>query len=322
MQEQHFEVVVIGGGAAGLSGAVTLARARRTVLVIDAGAPRNAPAEGVHSYLTRDGMPPGEFTAAGRAEVRGYGGEVWEDGVDTVKRDGDRFAVRLDGGRAVSADRLLVATGAVDHLPQIPGLAERWGREVLHCPYCHGWEVQDRRIAILATDPAVAMHQALLWRQWSDAVTVLRHTAGAFAADDEERLAARGIDLVEGEVTAVEVEDDRLAAVVLASGRRVACAALVVGTAPDAAAPFLADLGLEAVEARPGEPAFGTKVETDPTGKTSVPGVWVAGNVANPMAQVVASAAGGTMAGAMINMDLVEAETARAVSARRRELTL
>src|SRR5690349_15449447 len=138
-----YDVVVIGGGAAGLNGALMLARARRSVVVIDAGAPRNAPAEGVHGLLAREGMPPAELVERGRGEVRGYGGHVVTGEVDAVAREADGFMVALADGRTVRARRLLVTTGLVDELPEVSGLRERWGRDVLHCPYCHGWEVRD-----------------------------------------------------------------------------------------------------------------------------------------------------------------------------------
>ena len=176
--DRSYDVVVVGGGAAGLSGALALARARRSVLVIDAGAPRNAPAGHVHNYLGREGTPPAELLAIGRAEVAGYGGEI-VDRHRHVRRQAPgtaRFRVTLADGATVRARRLLVTTGLVDELPDVPGLAERWGRDVLHCPYCHGWEVRDQAIGVLATGP-LAVHQALLWRQWSrerDAVPARR----------------------------------------------------------------------------------------------------------------------------------------------------
>jgi thioredoxin reductase len=159
------DVVVVGGGAAGLSGALMLARARRSVVVLDAGAPRNAPAEGVHGLLARDGLPPAELLEHGRAEVRGYGGRVVAGEVAAVTRDPvGGFEVALVDGRALHARRVLVATGLVDELPAVPGLRDRWGRDVVHCPYCHGWEVRDQAIGVLATGP-MSVHQALLFRQ-------------------------------------------------------------------------------------------------------------------------------------------------------------
>src|SRR5947209_1274223 len=168
-----YDVLVIGGGPAGLSGAVALGRALRSVLVIDSGAPRNAPAEGIHNYLTRDGMPPAEFLVAGRAEVRRYGGTIIEGEVVTARGSlEDGFEVSLADGGTHRARRLLVTTGLVDRLPEIPGLAEHWGHTVLHCPYCHGYEVRGRSIGVLAINER-AEEQARLWRQWSPDVLVI-----------------------------------------------------------------------------------------------------------------------------------------------------
>src|ERR671921_123670 len=170
-----YDVLVVGGGAAGLSGALMLGRSRRSVLVVDAGEPRNAPAVGVHGFLTRDGMEPSVLLEAGRAEVLGYGVEVLEGRVASAEAADDGFVATLEGGRWVRARRLLVTTGVVDELPDIPGVRERWGRDVLHCPYCHGWEVRDQPVGILASGP-MAVHQALLFRQLTEDVTLFLHT--------------------------------------------------------------------------------------------------------------------------------------------------
>ena len=143
MNENSFDVVVIGGGAAGLSGALTLARARRSVLVLDAGQPRNASAEGVHGFLSRDGIAPHELVSLGIEEVTRYGGTIRRAEAGSVRCNGTGFTVRTLDGAELTARRLLVTTGIVDELPDIPGLAWRWGRGVLHCPYCHGWEVRE-----------------------------------------------------------------------------------------------------------------------------------------------------------------------------------
>src|SRR5689334_13038452 len=140
----NYDVAVVGGGAAGLNGALMLARSRRSVAVIDAGEPRNAPAEGVHGLLGREGMPPAELLALGREEVRSYGGHVVTSRVTGAARKDDGFVLALDDGREVRARRLLVTTGLVDELPDVPGLRELWGSDVIHCPYCHGWEVRDK----------------------------------------------------------------------------------------------------------------------------------------------------------------------------------
>jgi thioredoxin reductase len=316
--EQQYDVVVIGGGAAGLSGAVALARSRRSVLVVDAGQPRNAPAEGVHNYLGREGTPPGELLALGRAEVEGYGGTVVPGSVVAVERrdGGAGFGVALDDGRTFTSRRLLVATGLVDELPDLPGVAGRWGRDVLHCPYCHGWEVRDQPIGILATGPT-AVHQTLLFRQLSADVVFFRHTGPELPTDEAEQLTALGIPIVEGEVAAVEVTEDRLTGVRLVSGVVVPRSAVVVAPRFTARADLLAPLGLAANDQEMRGSVVGSAVAADPTGATAVPGVWVAGNVSDMSAQVVVSAAAGMRAGAMINADLVAEEARRAVAERR-----
>ncbi|MGI5520496.1 FAD-dependent oxidoreductase [Micromonospora sp. CA-259024] len=314
--DETYDVVVVGGGAAGLSGALALTRARRSVLVIDAGEPRNAPADQVHNYLGREGTPPGELVAAGRAEVAGYGGQFRTGRVETATRDDDGFRIGLDDGRSVRARRLLVATGLTDELPDVPGLAQRWGRDVLHCPYCHGWEVQDRRIGVLATGP-LAVHQAEMWRQWSSDVLLLLHDAPAPDEEAAERLAARSIAVVPGPVAAVEVTGDTLTGVRLADGRVVALDAIVVATRLTPRAGLLVGLGLAPEEVMMGEHVIGAQIPADPTGATTVPGVWVAGNLADIRGQVISSAAAGLTAGAAINADLIAEETRGAVTAYR-----
>ena len=306
-ENENYDVVVVGGGAAGLSGAVALARSRRSVLVVDAGDPRNAPAGHVHNFLSRDGTPPSELLAAGRTEVRRYGGRVETGRVTALARDGERFGVQVGaqgGQRAVAARRLLVATGVRDVLPGVPGLAARWGIDVLHCPYCHGWEVRDQRVGILSTGPA-AVHQALLFQQLSPHVTMLRHTGPAPDAEQRTMLEALGVAIADGEVEQVEADASGLTGVVLAGGGHLALDAVVVAPRVEARAELLEPLGLKPVEVLIGEHPVGTRIEADRTGATAVPGVWVAGNLTDPQAQVMGAAAAGLMAGAVINFDLV-----------------
>ncbi|MFB8239689.1 NAD(P)/FAD-dependent oxidoreductase [Kitasatospora purpeofusca] len=311
--EGGYDVVVVGGGAAGLSAALVLARACRRVAVVDAGQPRNAPAAHLRGFLTRDGMPPGELLAAGRAELRGYGVDLLDGRVDrivpvpvSVPGAGvPVFDVHLAGGRVLRARRVVVATGLRDGLPELPGLAERWGRDVLHCPYCHGYEVRDRPLGVLGTDPG-SVGQALLLRQWSADVVLLAHTL-ELSADDRARLGARGVRVVEGEAVRVAVVDDRLRGVELADGSAVPCEAL-----------FLVPR-LVARDA----PLFGPDcdrdaqgwVRTDRTGRTGVPGVWAVGNVADPRAQVITAAGAGSAAAVALNHDLVDEDTERALAA-------
>jgi thioredoxin reductase len=310
----NYEVVVAGGGAAGLSGALMLVRSRRSVLVIDAGAPRNAPAAGVHGLLAREGIRPAELLERGRAEVRGYGGQVVPGEVSTANRDADGFTMTLADGRTVRARRLLVATGVADELPDIPGLRARWGRDVVHCPYCHGWEVRDRAIGVVASGP-LSVHQALLFRQLSADVTFFSHTMPPPAGEEAEQLAARGIRVADGKVAALEIAGDRLAGVRLSDGTVVHREALAVSPRMAPRAGFLAALGLRPAEHPAG---IGEHIPSDSTGRTEVPGVWVAGNVTDLAAQVGAAAAQGAAAAAHINADLVAEETRQAVAAAAR----
>lgn len=304
----HYDAVVIGGGAAGLAGATTLARSRRSVLVIDSGTPRNAPADGVHAFLGHDGIAPTELTARGRRELAGYGGETVQDAVAEAVATADGFGVTLTGGRRVSARRLLVATGAIDELPDVPGLAEHWGHGVVHCPYCHGWEVRDQAIGVLASHP-MFVHQALLFAQLSDDVVVFTHGVDP-TAEQRTQLLARGIGLVEDGVAAIEADGGSITGVRLQDGRVVPRTVLTVQSRLTPRLDGLQGLGLRTTES-----PMGLSVPTvDVGGRSEVAGVWLAGNVTDPSAQVVAAAAAGTMAGAQINADLVMEQTAAAVA--------
>ena len=306
--EEKYDVVVVGGGAAGLNGALMLARSRRSVLVVDGGLPRNAPADGVHGLLGHDGVPPAELLAKGREEVRRYGGEVVEAEVTGADAGDHGFSVALADGRTVAARRLLVTTGLVDELPDVAGLRERWGKDVVHCPYCHGWEVRDQPIGVLASSP-LAMHQVLLFRQLSHDV-VLFTNGMDFDTDQREQLLALAVGVVDGEVGEVEVRDDRIVGVRLVDGRTVPRRAVVTTTRMVARAGFLASLGLTTA---PHASGMGEHVVVDATGRTDVPGVWAAGNVTDLSAQVGGAAAAGALAGAQINSDLALEDARRAV---------
>lgn len=313
--DERYDVVVIGGGAAGLSGAVALARFRRSVLVVDSGSPRSATAAHVHNVLTRDGAPPEQIYATGREEVLRFGGAIEDGEVQDVRLEGDAFEVRL-AGRSVRARRVLLATGVRDELPDIPGLAQRWGIDALHCPFCHGYEVRDRAIGILSTGP-MAVHRAQLFRQLTTRITFLTHTGPGLAPEDREKLAALGVEIVDGEVVEVESGAGGLDGVRLRDGQRVELDALVVAPRFRARAEMVASLGIEPVPSLMGEYVLGDTVATDPMGATSVPGVWAAGNLTDMRAQVVSSAASGLAVAAAILMDLVDKDAELAVHSYR-----
>lgn len=300
-----FDVVVIGGGAAGLSAALVLSRARRGVLVVDGGAPRNAPAAHMHGFLSRDGFPPAELLAAGRDEVTGCGGKIVTGTVtEVLPNEGSGFWVLLSDGQRISTRRLLVATGLRDELPEVPGLTDRWARDVLHCPYCHGYEVRDQRLAVIGSASPEAVKYAQIVRQWADDV-VFFVPPETLSADDRDQLVARAIGIVEGAVSRIVVEDDRLCGVEVDGERVIARDAVFV---PPRFVPnnhLVVALGCQLDDAG--------WVVADRTGRTSVAGVWVAGNVANPRAQVITAAGEGSAAAIAINADLVDEDVRNAV---------
>jgi thioredoxin reductase len=302
----EFDVIIIGGSAAGLSAALVLTRARRNVLVVDSGLPRNRPAAHMHGFLTRDGMPPRDLIAAGRKEVESYGGTILSGtATDAVTEEMSGFRVAVGDRGTVRARRLLVATGLRDEIPDIPGLRDRWGQDVLHCPYCHGFEVRDQKLAVLGGS-SVAVEYSLIVRQWTRDLTHLT-SARTLTDAEHERLEAREIRIAEGKPQRVIVRADRLQGIELADGRVVPCAALFVPPRFIPNNTLLSGLGC-------GLDEDGWAI-TGPNGLTTVPGVWVAGNVANPRAQVITAAGEGSAAAIAINADLVEEDVTTAIRA-------
>lgn len=308
-----FDVAVIGGGPAGLSAGVALARALRSVVVIDAGGQRNLRAEGVHGFLTREGMSPRQFLAPGRAELEGYGGKAVTGFVSSAVREDGNFVLSLDDDSTCTARRLLITSGSEDELPDLPGLRERWGRDVLYCPYCHGWEIRNQAVGVLASS-SHAVLQALTFRQWSRDVTLLLNGELTLSPGQREQLDARSVKVADGRVRGLVVQDDKLRAVTLDDGSAVPLEVLVVNPATVSKTNMLEVLGLEPDSLEEGP---GTRLHTDDSGLTSCPGVWAAGNVTDVSAQVMTAAAAGLKAAAAINADLVLEDTRLAVEAAR-----
>jgi thioredoxin reductase len=312
-----YGVVIVGGGAAGLSAALVLGRARRRVAVIDAGQPRNAPAAHMQGFLGSDGLPPAELIARGRAEVASYGVELIAGTVTAVAPSGippkstsaqRRFQVTLSDGSVLETRAVLVTTGLRDEVPDVPGVRERWGRDLLHCPYCHGYEVVDQPIGILAGDPATtaeSLAHAHIIRQWSDDVVFFANGATLTAAQ-REQLVARAIGIVDEPVVSLAVENDHLTGVVVDGGRIVSRTAMFVRPQFVPNDTLLVDLGCTVRDTG--------WVHVDGTGATSVPGVWAAGNAVNPRAQVITAAGEGSAAAIAINNRLVEEDVPVAVS--------
>ena len=296
-----YDVVIAGGGMAGLTAALVLGRARRKVAVIDADSPRNAAAGHVHGFPTRDGVPPAELLELARAEVRGYGVDLVEGTVTEVHPDG---WVRTADGRRFRGRQLILATGLRDVLPDITGLAERWGRDVLQCPYCHGYETADKVLAVLGT-AQTSVQQAQLVRTFSADVTLVLHADVELGDADARGLAAMGIRVLDGEVSRLDVEDGDLASLVLTDGRTVPCEALFLEPAAELDAGLTEHLELDSDGC----------IATDELGRTSRERIWAVGNATDPAAQVVAAAGDAYRLAVVVNAKLLEEDLDLAVDA-------
>ncbi|MCF8569807.1 NAD(P)/FAD-dependent oxidoreductase [Gordonia sp. HY002] len=319
-EQTAYDVVIVGGGPAGLSAAVALGRSLRSVLVVDAGSQRNLPAAGAHNVLGREGIAPAELVREGRAEAASYGADFADGTVRDATRNSedsedseDRgFVLDLDDGRSVAARRILLATGLLDELPDIDGVSQAWGHGVLHCPFCHGYEVVGLRVGVIATNAPQATHQALLFARLADRTTVF---ANGVEFEDEQRtdLDAMGVAVVVGDVERVDV-DGRDVRAVRVSGEPHAVDAVVVGPRMTARTDLYERLG-----GRPEDHPMGVMIPTDQFGATSVPGVWAAGNAGNLAAMVATAASEGVLAGAMLTADLLteDVRTAREAASGR-----
>ena len=317
----RYDAVVVGAGTAGLSAALLLGRSRRRVLVLDGGEPRNAPAAGVHGFFTRDGVGPGELLEIGREQLAPYGGvEYRAERATGVSGSDGSFGVALEGGGTVRARKIVLATGVFDELPATPGFKELWGRGVYHCPYCHGWELRDRPLAVMVRGDGVA-ERAVLIRNWSRDLVAL--TDGSRIGDGARaRLDALGVRVREERISRLEGRGDGsegLSRIVFEDGAPLEREGLFYGPPQRQRSGIAESLGCE-VEAMGQDAVF---VKADPmTGETSVPGVYAAGDAGPPPQSVVVAAASGAGAAAFLNHVLcgedAEAEIASAGNLARR----
>ena len=304
-----WDCIVVGGGAAGLSAALVLGRARRRTLVIDAGRQSNRPAEGVGGLLGHDGRPPAELYALGAEQIAAYPSvEIRPGEVRSGARDGGGFTLELSDGTTERGRRVLLATGMDYRYPEVPGIAERWGRAVVHCPFCHGWEVRERPLAVLDRG-ADGARRALLLRAWSDDVTLLANGPAELEPADAASLRAAGVEVDERRVTGLVGPGTSLSAVVLEDGERP-CGGLLVPVTLHQLSPLTRQLGAEYSE----KPPMTTEaIAVDGTFATSVDGLFAAGDVIAAMPSVATAVAQGSAAAAMI----VHAHTAEVTAAAR-----
>jgi thioredoxin reductase len=294
------DVVVVGGGAAGLSAALVLGRSRRRTVVIDDGMPRNAPSPEAHSFFTRDGTTPAELLRIAREQLGPYDSvELRRGRVVSMSRVDDGFAIRLADGAEIEARRVLLAVGVRDILPDIEGLGALWGKSVLHCPYCHGWEVRDQPLALYAGG-AVAMDMAPMLLQWSRDLLLC---TGAVELEDGERatLSRLGVRVIDTQVQRVEGEGHGVR-IVFADGHAESRGALFLRPGQAVAGDLPRQIDCEHTETG--------LIRVGADHQTSVPGVYAAGDATTPAQQIVIAAASGAQAAMMINRDLVRADVA------------
>lgn len=294
-----YDVIVVGGSYAGLSGAMQLARARRRVLVVDSGLPRNRFTRAAHGFFGQDGKAPYAILAEARRQLLAYPTvEVLEGEALTARKGANGFIVTLKEGREIEAARLLLATGLRDELPPIPGVQECWGVAVLHCPYCHGYEVREQALGVLGNHP-MAIHQALMIPDWGPTTYF---TQGRFDPDEEQaaRLLARGVHIERTPVVELLGKAPELDAVRLSDGRIVSMKAIFTQPKTHMASPLAEQLGCAFEEG-----ATGPFIRVDDWKQTTVPSVYAAGDAASPMHNATSASASGVFAGVGAHQSLM-----------------
>jgi thioredoxin reductase len=293
------DAIIIGGSFAGLSAAMYIARARRSVCIIDSGSPRNRFAAQSHGFLTQDGSEPGTMLATARSQVAAYPTATFIDGAAiSAANEPDGFSVSLATGEVLEGTRLVLAFGISDELPAIPGLAERWGRSVLHCPYCHGYEFSGQRLGVLHVSP-MSLHQAMLIAEWGPTTLYLNGAAEPDEASLAE-LRKRGVAIEPAAVAALQGDDAHLAAIELTDGRTSDIDALYLGPRTRLNSDIAQRLGCELDEGR-----FGSIIRTDSTKMTTVSGVYAAGDITRDAHSVTWASADGVTAGMAVHRSLV-----------------
>lgn len=302
----RYDVVVVGGGPAGLSAALVLGRACLEVLVCDSGQGRNAPAAGVHGFLTQDGTPPAELRRIAREQLRPYEVHFHEGAVVDARKVEGGFEVTLENAKVITCRKLILATGMADVVPEVPGLRELWGTGVIQCPYCHGWEHRGRPWAVLVP-PEAAVEAATLLLGWSNHLTLLTNGPSRLTPDDRTWLEKRAVEIVEGRVERLEGAEGRIRAIVLEGGRRLEREVLFVRSQLRQASDLPQRLGCTLVAEGP----KAGMVQTDPFGATSVDGVHVVGDASDAGVPTVASAVAEGAVAAAFASRAIFAEDAR-----------
>jgi len=300
--DRNWDCIVVGGGAAGLSAALVLGRARRTTLVVDAGRQSNLAAHGIGGLLGHDGRPPADLYAAGREELAAYATvELRAGEIAAGERDEAGFTLELADGTRERARRVLLATGMEYRYPGLPGIPERWGRSVFHCPFCHGWEVREQALGVLDRGSS-GTRRALLLRSWSDDVTLLADGPAELDAEETGQLEAAGVAIDERRVAELRGPDDSLTGIGFADGTERPIGALLVPVTTHQRSPLAEQLGAALSEAGP---VAADAIGVDAMHRTSAPGVFAAGDACEQMPSVANAIAAGSKAAAAVVGDLM-----------------
>ncbi|HEY1015535.1 MAG TPA: NAD(P)/FAD-dependent oxidoreductase [Herpetosiphonaceae bacterium] len=301
-----YDAIIVGGSNAGLSAALALGRSRRRVLVIDSGRPRNQPAQAMHNFLSRDGTSPAELRRIGSEQLAAYDGVELRAGEATGAAPiAEGFGLALADGSTAAARKLLLASGVEDLLPPIPGLAELWGGAVFHCPYCHGWEMRDLPLAVCASGP-LALEALKLLRGWTSDLALCSNGPAELSAEEREQIVRRGIPIYEAPIARLAGADGELARIEFADGGALERRGLMLRVPQRQRSDLAGLLGCELV----GDGPLAHLIKVDMLGRTSVPGLYAAGDCATPLQQAIAAAAAGAAAGAGINHELLAEEWA------------
>ncbi|XSG74124.1 NAD(P)/FAD-dependent oxidoreductase [Herpetosiphon llansteffanensis] len=298
-----FDVIIVGGSVAGLSAALVLGRARRKVVVLDSQQPRNAQSPGVHNFLSRDGILPAELRQIGRDQLKPYPSvEVRFATAEQAQAIDSGFVVTLDDGSELHSRKLLIASGVIDELPAIEGMAELWGSSVFHCPYCHGWEVRDQPLAVLVSDADRLFHVATLLQNWSSDLVVCTNGEAQLSPEQRQILAKLNLPIREDHLVGIEQANGQLTHLIFDQGEPLARSGLLIGVPQRQRSQLPAQLGCETSD----NPQMPGLIKVQMLGQTSVPGVYAAGDATAGMQQAINAAAGGAMAGAGINHELIQ----------------
>ena len=289
---KNYDVVIVGGGFAGLSAALVLGRSRRRVLVSDTGKTRNAVAQESHGFFTRDGTSPAELVRIGREQLRPYETvELYSAGVKAAKAQSKGFEIKLDDETRIACRKLLLASGVVDEMPEIEGFKELWGKSIFNCPYCHGWEVRDQPLALYG-----GIELAELLKGWSDDLVLC--TDGSTLSEDESRLLSKNIAIREERIVRVEEKNGQLENIVFANGETLARKAIFIRPKQQQHSALAKQLGCEFTDS-------GT-VKVDDFGQTSAPGVYAGGDMIHPMQHISFAVSRGALAAVGINRALLQ----------------